>query len=516
MFNYKYKFLLLLLVVITFQISCSPPIPIMPAPYVDIIEDELKLEDDGAFQIGYLQAKSSTGEVVWSVKNNSPEGCIALRPHGLSLEVVAVVQGKATIEAVSSRGASDTAEITIGPALPRDVKLSLTSVDYLEVNNKLNNAFIKAAVSPSESFDKSTKWYDPKGVSSPVLTQQVSTNVDITAKAKGLTNLQVIAVANPNVKKIVPVTVNFPYDIEGDFVSAVTLHSSSFSGISFPTGIDDSTDVILDKKFKIAKNEVTYELWKKVYNWATDPARGNKRYYFRNVGGEGGSGIGGQDLPNPIGGEQQPVTQISWCDAVVWTNALTEWENYRNNVIPPAVGSFKTVYNYNSEPVRHFNHLPLCESIVADPVASGFRLPSDIEWEFAARLRADKTNSVDYKSLIISSSLIYYYTKGDSASGATDDITNSSVTNGLSWNIENSGHKTSDVSKLSRNFLKIHDMSGNVAEWVYSTDKNPHHRGGHWDSNRESLRIGYIPVPINGQNRFYTNARVGFRLAKNE
>lgn len=144
--------MLLLLVVITFQMSCSPPIPIMPAPYVDIIENELKLEDDGAFQIGYLQAKSSTGEVVWLVKNNSPEGCIALRPHGLSLEVVAVVQGKAT-------------------------------------------------VSPFESFDKSTKWYDPKGVSSPVLTQQVSTNVDITAKAKGLTNLQVIAVANPNVKK---------------------------------------------------------------------------------------------------------------------------------------------------------------------------------------------------------------------------------------------------------------------------------------------------------------------------
>lgn len=67
------------------------------------------------------------------------------------------------------------------------------------------------------------------------------------------------------------------------------------------------------KSYEMAQTEVTYELWNAVHTWAF--ANG---YTFANAGRKGSNGSGS---------DQQPVTTVSWREAMVWCNALTEYCN---------------------------------------------------------------------------------------------------------------------------------------------------------------------------------------------
>ena len=64
--------------------------------------------------------------------------------------------------------------------------------------------------------------------------------------------------------------------------------------------------------YVLGKTEVTYKLWKEVYDWAVKPENG---YTFQNAGKKGSSGTGSED---------EPVTTINWQDCIVWCNAYTE------------------------------------------------------------------------------------------------------------------------------------------------------------------------------------------------
>jgi formylglycine-generating enzyme required for sulfatase activity len=223
-------------------------------------------------------------------------------------------------------------------------------------------------------------------------------------------------------------------------------------GGEFMMGEGDQKRRVKLSPFYIDKYEVTQEMFKKV------------------------------ELPNPshFKGDKNPAEMVAWVNAAVYCN-----ERSLDEGLKPC---------YNEDTWK------------CDFTANGYRLPTEAEWEYAARGgSADK-----------------YFFGSD-----TKVLKDYAIYN------KNSSGKTSRVGSRRPNQYGLYDMYGNVAEWcndIFSPDyyknaplndpKGPDTgegrviRGGSWMDSEESLTSSWRGKDISINDACVLKDTIGFRCVK--
>jgi len=228
--------------------------------------------------------------------------------------------------------------------------------------------------------------------------------------------------------------------------------------------------------FSMSKYPVTQEQYQAVIG-------SNPSYYH------GGSGR------EPASGEVQgkrPVESVSWYDAIEFCNALS---------VKEGLSPYYTIDKANKDPNNSNSYDTLKWTVTRDSAATGYRLPTEVQWEYAA--------------------------KGGDGSPGNYTYSGSNTVGDVAWYDGNSNSRTHEVGMKAPNGLGIYDMSGNVGEWCwdwyggYSSGAQTDPvgpsagafrviRGGSWSDDAVYTRSAY-------RDDSYPNFRIdfiGFRLVR--
>jgi len=240
------------------------------------------------------------------------------------------------------------------------------------------------------------------------------------------------------------------------------------------------------RDFYIAKTEVTlaqFDTFIRATAYRTDAERGDGSYAWTPLGWNKKAGLNWRcdekGTLRPAGSGEYPVLHVSWNDAARYCNWLSE------------KAGLQPVYLFGAD------------SVSVGLLANGYRLPTEVEWEYAA------AGGRERKPFIFSGSENLYE---------------------VAWYAGNARRGAHPVGLKKANALGMFDCTGNVWEWCqdwysggyYAQTRDSLHatgpetgtmrvvRGGSWSNNPKHCRLS------NRSSRFMDarDCNLGFRVVR--
>lgn len=171
--------------------------------------------------------------------------------------------------------------------------------------------------------------------------------------------------------------------------------------------------------------------------------------------------------PSEYLGDNLPVDSVSWYDAIDFCNTLSQ------------INKLTPVYEINGK------------KVTKNDSANGFRLPTEAEWQYAAR------------------------------GGANYKYAGSNNINEVAWHENNSNDSTHDVAQKKPNGYGLYDMNGNVYEWCWDVVTSGYsHRicGGCYYSHTWNCEVSSTDYGADDGKNYIagqTGSSLGFRIVRN-